>query len=579
MSRGAIASVCAALGEEANFADVKKLTKAGSGCGGCEPTVKNIITAELEKMGAAVTNHLCEHFHHSRPELMALVKASEDGDKLTSFPEILAALGQPGYDDGCEICKPAVASILASLDNGVVLSDGRDALQDTNDRSLANMQRGGSYSVVPRVPGGEITPAALIGMGQVAEKYGLYTKVTGAQRIDLFGAAKHELPSIWEELGKHGFESGHAYGKALRTVKSCVGSSWCRYGVQNSVDFAITVENRYKGLRAPHKLKSAVSGCIRECAEAQTKDFGIIAVDSGYDLYVCGNGGASPRHAALLATSLDEETTLKYIDRFLMYYVLTGERLERTARWFERLGPNDDVRLKALQDVVIHDSLGLNAEFEARMDKIVETYHDEWAVVVNDPELRAKFKQFANTDETQPADEMIEFMEVRGQRRPVDWPADGAAQTNWRPPEGPFARSQKSWVPFGPAAEFPVSLGTPVLYGESQLAIFHTVSGEWFATQNMCPHKQAFVLAQGVIGLSGDAPKVACPLHKKQFGLKDGKQLDGDLEIITFPVRIVDGQVQIELTARDEVDAVLSTSSLKVTCPSSVSADYNQVPK
>ena len=348
-----------------SLAALKKLTTAGTGCGGCEPDVKKILAAELTKLGMVVDNRLCEHFSHSRPELVALVKT---GDQR-SFPEVIAAHGS-GHD-GCEVCKPAVASILASLYNEAVLGDDRASLQDTNDRSLANMQRGGSYSVVPRIPAGEITPAALMAIAEVAADYKLYTKVTGAQRIDLFGAAKADLPSIWAKLGEAGLESGHAYGKSLRTVKSCVGSSWCRYGVQNSVDFAVTVETRYKGLRSPHKLKSGVSGCTRECAEAASKDFGMIATELGYDIYVCGNGGASPRLGVQLAVGVDEATTLKLLDRFLMYYILTAERLERTARWFERLGPNDETRTAALKAVVIDDSLGLNAEFEQRMDDIV----------------------------------------------------------------------------------------------------------------------------------------------------------------------------------------------------------------
>ncbi len=155
---------------------------------------------------------------------------------------------------------------------------------------------------MPRVPGGEITPDKLIVLGEVAKKFGLYTKITGAQRIDLFGARVEQLPLIWKELIDAGFESGHAYGKALRTVKSCVGSTWCRYGVQDSVAMAIHIEKRYRGLRAPHKLKMAVSGCTRECAEAQGKDVGVIATEKGWNLYVCGNGGIKPRHADLLAT-------------------------------------------------------------------------------------------------------------------------------------------------------------------------------------------------------------------------------------------------------------------------------------
>src|SRR4029077_17959327 len=198
-------------------------------------------------------------------------------------------------------------------------------------------------------PGGEITPDKLIALGTVALKYGLYTKITGGQRVDLFGAPDYGLPNIWRELVDAGFESGHAYGKALRTVKSCVGTTWCRYGVGDSVGFAIRIENRYKGLRSPHKLKSAVSGCVRECAEAQSKDFGLIATEKGYNLYVCGNGGARPRRAARLASALDEDTAIQFLDRFLMYYIRTADRLTRTSVWLENMEGGIDY----LRDVVV----------------------------------------------------------------------------------------------------------------------------------------------------------------------------------------------------------------------------------
>lgn len=378
VSRGAITSVIRELGVEgATLAAVKKCSAAGTGCGGCEPQVKSILKSELEKMGGTLSSALCEHFQYSRPELMALVRTDKDPASVDSFGKILA---KHGHGDGCEICKPAVGSILASLYNDVIIDDGREELQDTNDRAMANMQRGGSYSVVPRVPGGELMPDQLIKMGEVAKKFNLYTKVTGAQRIDLFGAAKHELPDIWEELGSVGLESGHAYGKALRTVKSCVGSTWCRYGVQDSVSFAIRVENRYKGVRSPHKMKGGVSGCVRECAEAQGKDFGMIATENGYNLYVGGNGGADPVHAELFATDIDEDTVLMYLDRYIMYYILTAERLERTAVWQRKLpsGKNGGGPIEHLKEVIIEDSLGINAELDSRMQHLVDSYHDEW---------------------------------------------------------------------------------------------------------------------------------------------------------------------------------------------------------
>ena len=388
---------------------LKEKTKAGTGCGGCLPQMGELLHGELKKMGRSVVPHLCEHFALTRQELFAVVKIKE----LKTFSEVIQTAGS-GH--GCEICKPAVASILASVWNECVAKPAHNVIQDTNDRFLANIQKGGSYSVVPRVPGGEITPAQLIRIGEVAKKYELYTKITGGQRIDLFGARVDQLPGIWEELIEVGLESGHAYGKSLRTVKSCVGSTWCRFGVQDSTTMAIRIEERYRGLRSPHKLKSAVSGCIRECAEAQSKDFGIIATENGWNLYVCGNGGAKPQHAVLLASDLDDDTLIRYIDRFLMYYVRTADKLERTAWWFNKL----EGGIEHLRDVIIEDRLGIAAELEADMEHHVATYQCEWKAVVENPELRMQYRHFANDDAP---DDNIRFKEQRGQRVPVAWDA------------------------------------------------------------------------------------------------------------------------------------------------------------
>jgi len=566
VTRGQIADTIRELGvDNANLKAVKSCSQAGTGCGGCENDVKQILSQELEALGGSLSNHMCEHFAYSRPELMALIRTDPDITSVDSFEKILA---KHGHGDGCEICKPAVGGILAQVINDVIIDDGRDALQDTNDRSMANMQRGGSYSVVPRVPGGELMPDQLIALGEAAKKYNLYSKITGAQRVDLFGAAKHELPDIWEDLGKAGFESGHAYGKALRTVKSCVGSTWCRYGVQDSVSFAIRVEERYKGVRSPHKMKSAVSGCVRECAEAQGKDFGMIATENGYNLYVGGNGGVNPVHAQLLATDIDEDTVIKYLDRYIMYYILTADKLERTAPWQAKLpsGKNGGGPIEHLKEVIIEDSLGICDELDTRMQHLVDTYHDEWAEVYNDPERRKKFKQFVNTDEIVPKEKMIEFIDMRGQNRPADWAKDGEPQTNWEAPDDDiFSRSEKSWVTVGQTSDFGPNVGSPILYGDTQLAVFNNKQrGEWYCTQNMCPHKQAFVLSQGIIGDANDVAKVACPLHKKNFALEDGQELGGDLKILTFPVRIEGDEVQVELPAMAELDAILGTNGLRV---------------
>jgi nitrite reductase (NADH) large subunit len=385
--------------------DLKKKTKACTGCGGCTPMVNDILKITLESLGHKVKKTLCEHFDYSRQELYDIIKVKG----IRTYDILLSTVGK---GDGCEVCKPAVASLLASIWNELIAE--QDTIQDTNDRYLANIQRGGTYSVVPRIAGGEITPAKLMAIGRIAQKYGLYTKITGGQRIDMFGARVDQLPEIWEELINEGFESGHAYGKALRTIKSCVGSTWCRYGVQDSVSFAIFVEERYKGLRAPHKLKGAVSGCIRECAEAQSKDFGIIATEKGWNLYVCGNGGARPQHAKLLVNDVDTETCVKLIDRFLMFYIKTADPLTRTATWLNKM----EGGLDYLRDVIVNDSLGIGEELEMEMKALIANYHCEWKKVVENPALRERYRHFINDEDP---DSTLSFVELRDQKIPIDW--------------------------------------------------------------------------------------------------------------------------------------------------------------
>lgn len=385
--------------------DVKGETKASTGCGGCSALLKSVVDYEMEARGMEVNTDICEHFPYTRQEIFHLCQVEE----IKSFE---ALISKHGKGLGCDICKPATASILASLWNEHVLEKPLVPLQDTNDRFMANMQKNGTYSIVPRVAGGEITPDKLIVLGEVAKKYKLYTKITGGQRIDLFGARLEQLPEIWEQLTDAGFETGHAYGKSLRTVKSCVGSTWCRYGVQDSVSMAIYIENRYKGLRSPHKLKSAVSGCTRECAEAQSKDFGVIATENGWNLYLCGNGGMKPRHADLFATDLDDETLIKYIDRFLMFYVRTADRLQRTSVWMDNL----EGGLDYLREVVIDDKLGICDELEKQMQHVVDTYQCEWKTAVETPEIRKQFRHFVNADA---ADSNVLFVQERDQIRPA----------------------------------------------------------------------------------------------------------------------------------------------------------------
>lgn len=386
-------------------ADVKSCTAAATGCGGCAALLKNVVDFELTARGVEVNTDICEHFKHTRQDLYTIAQSTQ----IKTFDELIE---KHGTGHGCDVCKPAVGSIMASLWNEHVLESDLVQLQDTNDTFMANMQKDGTYSVVPRVPAGEILPDQLIVLGQVAKKYDLYSKITGGQRVDLFGAKLNDLPDIWSALIDAGFETGHAYAKSLRTVKSCVGSTWCRYGVQDSVGQAIDIEHRYKGLRSPHKLKMAVSGCTRECAEAQSKDVGIIATENGWNLYVCGNGGMKPRHADLFATDLDTPTLIKYIDRFLMFYVRTADRLQRTSTWYESL----EGGLPYLQDVIINDSLGIADELEAQMQHVVNTYQCEWKTAITDQEKLKRFTQFVNSDKD---DDAVIMVEERGQKRPA----------------------------------------------------------------------------------------------------------------------------------------------------------------
>lgn len=402
------AAICAAVTEGGcrDVAGVKACTGAGTACGSCVGLVKDLVGRELDALGVAVSHALCEHFDLSRAELFAVVRVQG----LRTWSAVLA---EHGRGRGCDICKPTVASILSSLDNGYVLDGERGGLQDTNDHMLANLQKNGTYSVVPRIPGGEVTPEHLIVIGQVAQDFGLYTKITGGQRIDMFGARVEQLPLIWQRLVDAGLESGHAYGKSLRTVKSCVGQTWCRFGVQDSTTLAIDLELRYRGLRSPHKVKMGVSGCARECAEARSKDFGVIATENGWNLYVGGNGGFRPRHADLFLQDVDTATLVRTIDRVLMLYVFTADRLQRTAPWLEAM----DGGLEHLRAVVMDDSLGLCAELDAAMQRHVATYSDEWADTLADPERLARFTSFVNAPDT--PDPSIAFVEERGQIRPA----------------------------------------------------------------------------------------------------------------------------------------------------------------
>ncbi|KAK4157031.1 hypothetical protein C8A00DRAFT_12081 [Chaetomidium leptoderma] len=575
--------------------DLKACTKAGTGCGGCLPLVTSIFNKTMKDMGNEVKNNLCPHFNYSRADLFNIVMVK----RLKTLPEVMKEAGTDPNSLGCEVCKPCLGSIFSSLWNKHVMDGSNHGLQDTNDRYLGNIQRNGTYSVVPRVAGGEITPDKLLAIGQVAKEYNLYTKITGGQRIDMFGAKKQDLLDIWKKLVDAGMESGHAYAKSLRTVKSCVGTTWCRFGVGDSVGMAVRLEERYKSIRAPHKIKGGVSGCVRECAEAQNKDFGLIATDKGFNIFVGGNGGAKPRHSDLLAKDVAPTEVIPILDRYLMFYIRTADKLQRTARWLESLPGG----ISYLRSVILSDSLGINASLEAQMQSLVDSYFDEWAEAIATPSIAAKFRQFANTPET------VETMDLetdRSQTRPVMWPRDKdrkkdpsstttttTEQEDEKEKEKNFASLRArwsdtaTWQPVLEASYFlgadalPNGISATVKRGDTQLAVWR-FRGRWFASQHMCPHKRAFVLADGLLGeqqeeatSSSSSPNgttttttssayISCPHHKRNFDLASGacrNDAASGLSIATFDVqeRTDDGMVYLKLPPVEELDAALGT--------------------
>ena len=578
---------CKSVGE------VKSCTKAGTGCGGCMPLVQSIFDKTMKDMGNEVLNHLCPHFAYSRADLYNIIVVK----KLKEFSEIMREAGKDADSLGCEVCKPTIASILASVYNKHVVDKPLHGLQETNDKYLANIQRNGTFSVIPRVAGGEITADRLIAIGTVAKKYGLYCKVTGGQRIDLFGAKKQDLIAIWTELVDAGMESGHAYAKSLRTVKSCVGSTWCRFGIGDSVGMAIRLEERYKSIRAPHKIKGGVSGCVRECAEAQNKDFGLISTEKGFNIFVGGNGGATPRHSELLAKDVPPDDVIPILDRYLIFYIRTADRLQRTARWLEQLPGG----IKYLQKVVLEDSLGICAELEKEMQELVGTFFCEWTEVINNPERRKAFEQFGNTDER--AEPAVEKVTERGQDRPTYW-VKGMAKDDFKG----IKWSDLSWQPIITADKFPdIPSGSShtVKRGDTQLAVFK-IRGKYYASQQMCPHRRTFGLSDGLLGetspTSGDSCKensrlyVSCPYHKRNFQLNQDRKQDQDaavastdlqetsssnasgggggagscsndpsVSIATFEAEErEDGYVYLKLPPVEELDSVLGTSKWTV---------------
>ncbi|MDP1681453.1 MAG: nitrite reductase large subunit NirB [Burkholderiales bacterium] len=348
--------------------DVKAHTKAAASCGSCTGLVEQILAQTLGgDYEAPEAKPMCKCTDYTHDQVRAAIRDQQ----LISIPEVMSKL-EWKRPDGCPSCRPALNYYLIST----WPKEAKDDYQSRfiNERAHGNIQKDGTYSVIPRLFGGSVTVDQLRAIADVAEKFEVPTmKITGGQRIDLLGLKKESLPAVWGDLADRGLVSGHAYGKALRTVKTCVGSEWCRFGVQDSTQMGIDLEEMTWGSWTPHKYKMAVSGCPRNCAEATIKDFGVVAIDSGWELHVGGNGGVKVRATDLLCRVTTREEVLEYAAAFMQIYREEARYLERTAPWVERVG------LAYIKGRVVDDAEG-RAEAYKRFLESQEIYRfDPWA--------------------------------------------------------------------------------------------------------------------------------------------------------------------------------------------------------
>jgi nitrite reductase (NADH) large subunit len=356
--------------------DIKACTKASGSCGGCKPLVSDVLTYVLGADGVkTVKEGICSCTTLSRDEVVEAIRTM----RLTTSKEVMNVL-EWSHPEGCSKCRPALNYYL-----GMVWPDDHADEKESrfvNERNHANIQKDGTYSVVPRIYGGVTTPKDLKKIAEVAEKYNVpMVKITGGQRIDLLGVKKEDLPLMWSDLD---MPSGYAYGKTLRTVKTCVGSTFCRFGTQDSISMGIEMEKRFERLNTPAKVKMAVSGCPRNCAEATIKDFGVVAIDGGWELYAGGNGGTKVRASDLLCKVKTEDEVLEWTGAYLQYYRETGKFNERTSEWLERIGL--DTVKAALEKQ--EDRLAL----VKRIEHTLSLTTDPWKEIIESDQLRSAFE-------------------------------------------------------------------------------------------------------------------------------------------------------------------------------------------
>lgn len=373
VSKGAIAEAIQS-GGCTSVGDIKACTKASASCGGCKPMVEGLLQLYAGDKAVKVKEGICGCTTLGRDEIVAEIKRM----KLMTVKEVMHVLDW-NNEEGCTKCRPSLNYYLGMLWPEEYIDEKESRF--TNERYHANIQKDGTYSVVPRIYGGITTPADLIKIAEVAVKFDVpMVKFTGGQRLDLLGVKKEDLPKMWEELD---MPSGHAYGKTLRTVKTCVGSTFCRFGTQDAIGMGIRLEKAFERLNAPSKVKLAVSGCPRNCAEATIKDFGVVAIDGGWELHIGGNGGVHVRATDLLCVVKTDDEVLEWASAFLQYYRENAVWNERTSTWVERVG------LESIKQALENreDRLALKERIEATLALTT----DPWKQIVNEPELRKNF--------------------------------------------------------------------------------------------------------------------------------------------------------------------------------------------
>ncbi|MEF8706293.1 MAG: nitrite reductase large subunit NirB [Candidatus Accumulibacter sp. UW27] len=362
--------------------DVRKTTKASSSCGSCSGRVEQILAATVGSAYSPAGSRdkaVCGCTEHSHGDVREAIRSQH----LLSISEVMQTLAWQ-TPNGCASCRPALNYYLISTWPGEAKDDPQSRF--INERAHANIQKDGTYSVVPRMWGGLTTPSELRAIADVADKYQVPTvKMTGGARVDLLGIRKDDLPRVWADLGRAGMVSGHAYGKSLRTVKTCVGAEHCRFGTQRSMAMGVKLERMLFGMWSPHKVKLAVSGCPRNCAEAGIKDVGVIGVDSGYELHVAGNGGIKTEVAQFLCKVKNDDEVMEYAAAFLQLYREEGYYLERTCHYVARVG------LDHVKAAVVDDPLR-RRELHERLLFALQDYEDPWQQAVEQPARRREYE-------------------------------------------------------------------------------------------------------------------------------------------------------------------------------------------